>query len=147
MKDIIKQLNHLKNIEPSSAFKEKSRGLILCVSPKTNRIEWRSLLWAGFATIFLLIFVTVSNLSKTTISSLDANRLNKEFSNFNINIQLQEIAYQQTLNQTIASALNEISNNNIKHLNKSLLETEQNNVNINDSANPEIDQLLNEILF
>ncbi len=147
MQKLLQQLHNLKTIEPSPAFREKSRGLILKIPPKTNYIEWRTLSWAGITAMVLLILVIGSNLSKPVISSLDENRLNKELNNLNINIQLQEISYQQKINQTIASALNEISDNDVRHLNKSLLETEQNNINANDSFNPEIDKLLNQIIF
>lgn len=144
---IIKQLNNLKAISPSPTFKEKSRGLILKIPPKTNYIEWRTLSLAGITAVILLILVVGSNLSQPIISSLDEDRLNKELGNLNINIQLREISYQQKINQTIASALNEISDNDVRHLNQSLLETEQNDINLDDSANPEIDNLLNQIIF
>ena len=147
MQNILRQLHNLKIIEPSPSFREKSRGLILKIPPKTNYIEWRTLSWAGVTAMVLFVLVVGSNLSKPAISSLDENRLNKELGNLNINIQLQEISYQQKVNQTIASALNEISDDDIRHLNKSLFEFEKNNININDSANPEIERLLNEVLF
>jgi len=80
-------------------------------------------------------------------ASLDSQKLNQEFNNLSINIQLDEISYRQDVNQTIASALSEISGTNAKHLNSSILEKEISGLKINQNQNGEIDEMLESVMF
>jgi len=51
------------------------------------------------------------------------------------------------VNKAIASALNEIQNTSVRHLNNSLLKSEEADINLNDSINPQIDELLEKAIF
>ena len=150
--ELIQQLNKLKAIEPDPAFAKSCRHLILTLKPMQTKpvfFNWPALVWAGGLALIMLVFAANYLLlpQKGNLSSLDSNKLNQEFDNLDINIQLNEITYQQKINQDIASALTEIGETNIKHLNRSLLEEEQNNIDFQDPSNPEINEMLNRIIF
>lgn len=148
---LIQQLNKLKSIEPDPTFAKNCRHLILAFKPaKTKPVffNWPALIWAGSFALILLVFATnYLSPQKQNLSSLDSNKLNQEFDNLNINIQLNEITYQQEINQGIASALTEIGETNIKHLNRSLLEEEQDKINFPDSDDSKINEMLNRVIF
>lgn len=148
MEHIIHKLKKLNTIEPSPLFREKSRGLVLCVTPRPV-IDWKSLVWAGVFSMALLLLVVVKTLTGAGSSpvSLDTDRLKGELRNLSINIQLNEIAYGQRVNQTIAAAIDEITNDQIKHLNKNLLESEDDAINLEESNGSEVDTLLEKVLF
>lgn len=81
-------------------------------------------------------------------SSLDGEKLNQELDSLTISIELDEIEYSQAaINNTIASALSEISNDNIRHLNRELLEEEQGQIDFDYSNGDEIDELLDTVIF
>lgn len=148
MEHIIHKLKNLKAIEPSPLFREKSRGLVLRIAPRPV-IDWQSLVWAGVFGMTLLVLVVVKMVSTAGTSpvSLDTDRLKGELRNLSINIQLNEIAYGQRVNQTIAAAIDEITNDQIKHLNKNLLESEGDAINLEESNGSEVDTLLEKVLF
>jgi len=73
--------------------------------------------------------------------------LNQEFTSMKINIELEDIDYSQNVNQTIASAISEISNNKGNHLNQGILQSENNDLNLDvTSSSSEIDQLLDKVI-
>ncbi len=152
--ELIGQIKKLRAIEPDSAFKANSRNLIL--SHKTKKplfvFNWPVFAWSGaIAMAAVLLTVTAAFFSKPKevfSSSFDAQKLNKEFSEMNINIQLKEIGYQQNVNQTITSALSEISQTQTKHLNASVLEKEKNEMEASSSEpGSQIEELLNQAAF
>ncbi len=160
--DIIQKLNKLKNLEPDKKFTAYCRNQILeTITPKTKmgglnwawpiQIHWPAFAWAGaITTLILVVFASYSvNRSNNILNatSFDSSKLNKEFNDLTINIQLDEISYQQIVNQTIASALTEISENKIKHLNTSVLEKEQKNMLLDNPNEDQIDELLKKIMF
>ena len=152
-KEIITQLKKLHSIEPDPAFIRSSRSLIL----STNRVPARPRiwLWAGAATVTFTLFIIVAAASYQTFfppkltvsSSFNSESLEQEFQNLTINIQLEEIKYQQKVNQAIVSALNEIQNTHPSHLNNSLLESEEADIYLDESINPRIDKLLERAIF
>ena len=61
-------------------------------------------------------------------------------------MQLREVEYNKSIETTIASALKEISSDEAKHLNPSLLQEEKGDVNEIDDVSQQIDKLLQEVL-
>jgi hypothetical protein len=106
--------------------------------------------WAGVLGMVLVSFSLYNLLyyqPQKIFSSFDGERIKEEFNNLTINIQLKEISYQQSINQTIAAALTEIGDTQTKHLNPSILESEQNSAELEKLTNPEIDDLLNRLVL
>lgn len=154
-KQLIKDLQILKRVKPDIEFVESTRAFIFATEPR-KVISWANLLksqriWAySFAVLILIVasFGLILNEGKDVHSaSLDQNLLKEEFENFSINIHLQEISYRQDINQTIASALTEISDSRVNHLNRSILESEQNLINeAGMERGSDIDELLNKVI-
>jgi len=151
-KDIIQQLHSLRLIEHDSQFKERSRSLILSHKIEKERkfFTLPTWIWAGAFAALLLSF-SIYRLffapAAISLSSFDAQTLADEFNNLKINIQLEEISYQQSINQAMASAFSEITNGETRHLNPTLLESEKKNLNLEETPNPEIENLLHQILL
>ncbi|TSA44282.1 hypothetical protein D4R51_04145 [bacterium] len=147
---IIRQLKKLKAIEPDPHFVAGSRRMILAFNKQELVFAWPSLRMAGvFAGIIAVlttsIFLFSGNSASTALASPED--LNREFSNMNINIELKEIEYRQNVNQTIASAITEISNNNLSHLNQDILKSEGSGLDLNAfNSDSRIDQLLDKII-
>ncbi len=149
--EIKKNLNELRIIGPNPEFKRALKAVVLNHKPE-RRVSFRLPFFriAGALAVFVLIVTALTlELSPTPVlsSSFNPDALEKEFENLTINVQIEEIEYREKANQTIASALNEIENTNVKHLNSSLLQDEADNINLNDSTNPEIDALLETVIF
>ncbi len=153
---LIEQLKRLKTIEPDPIFKERGRVLILARTKKLAprfRFSLPILTWSGvFAAVVIILTIATADLAKpkeALSSSFDSKKLNEEFSNLNVNIQLNEIKYQQNVNQTINSALTEISQTQAKHLNQSILQKEASDLDFSSetqSKSQQIDQLLDNVL-
>jgi len=155
--EIINQLKKLKSIEPNEAFWQRSKSLILIQRPAPvfSVKYWFSAPVLNLAAVFavLVVFVVGLNFYFSTdaakvlaTTSLDAQSLSREFQELNINIQLEEVKYEQGVNQTITSALTEIGSNSIKHLNPALLESEQKNFSSDDLNGEQIDKLLDQLI-
>ncbi len=151
--EIIKKLNKFKDIAPDPSFVKTSRTLILAHKPH-KRSGWSSLpFWglAGALAILILIasisFFGLASPRPVLSSSFNPHDLEEEFKRLTINIQLEELKYRTKANQTIASALNEIKDTNVRHLNSFLLESEEESITIEESTNPEIDVLLEKVIF
>jgi predicted metalloprotease len=149
--EIKKSLNKLRVIGPDPEFKKSSRTLILNYKPEKATFSGVLFLrLAGAFAVLILVIATLSlELSPTPVlsSSFNPNSLQREFENLTINVQIEEIEYHEEANQAIVSALNEIENTNVKHLNDSLLRGEAESIELDDSTNPEIDALLETVIF
>ncbi|MEK7630034.1 MAG: hypothetical protein AAB432_01455 [Patescibacteria group bacterium] len=149
--DHIQKLKKLKLIEPDPVFLKKSRVLILSAkSVNTSAFRWPVLVWtmsSVFAVLIIGFIVSISILpAKPVLSAaLDTQSLNNEFTNLNISIQLQEINYDQSVGQTINSAIGEIKNNAVKHLNDAVLKNESAGLNLEESSS-QINQLLDNLV-
>lgn len=150
--DLTQQLKRLRAIEPDRRFVARSRNLILTPAPTAPvPLRWPLVAWAtgGVAiTATLVVLLATPQFSapqRVLASSLNQVTLESEFNNLPINIQLQEISYNQSLNQTIASAIHEIGDSSTSHLNRDLLESEGASVdlNVDGGINGAIDQMLN----
>jgi hypothetical protein len=139
-------------IKPDFGFQARSRAIILSTAKKHHRYQIFSLpswAWIGtFAALFLVMTFATTFFSPQGVSlSLNPEKINREFEDLKINIELQEISYRQDVDQAIASALTEISDNRTQHLNSSILESENDSIDLETNTNPEIDALLGNILL
>ncbi len=148
-KNIIDKLHTLKQAtSPDAEFAAHTRRLLFAIQPIPHRFPT----WV-FAVTAAVILVAVSGLllpsSPTISSSLDAKFLQEEFNDLNINIQLQEITYRQDINETISSALDEVSGTHISHLNPDILKSEEKLIDELQLENdgPRIDIMLDQIIF
>jgi len=152
--NIIQHLKTLSESAPSPSFARGSKALIVS-SPQNRPFFFYALKPAVFAALtfslvaaFGIYFAgTAGNGGVPEYVSLDSQNLRDEFDTLQLSITLDEIAYRQTVHRTIASALTEISSDDVAHLNRSVLETEQNSFDIDTSSNSEIDDLLETIIF
>ncbi|MCL4403854.1 hypothetical protein M1432_00670 [Patescibacteria group bacterium] len=149
--DILEQLKTLKKIAPDAEFAARSRRTILALAPE-RRSRMIFAAWprmalgaAALATVFVFAFFFPGAPKTVPIASADA--LSSEFNNLSINIELKQISYNQNTNQTISSALTEISGTSTNHLNPAVLKAESEPFDPNAPvSNPEIDKLLNQAL-
>ncbi len=152
MKDLAKQLKTLDTIEPDEHFVAGLRRTIFAV-PKSRKSVWEILpLWATAFAMLVVSIVTATSLTKPdrALSAVEnPGLLSQEFDSLSINVELQAITYHQTVDQTIVSALNEISSNKMRHLNQELLQSEEKrfDVPVGEGNNTQIDTLLNKVIF
>lgn len=160
MNKLKSQLKHLRTIEPDRDFAIRTKFAILTdrrdtrhfslMLPKFSFTRNSVLAWGGAGlTIALLLIVVILPLAfaKPTLSaSLSPDTLISEYGNLPINIQLKEIKYDQTVSQTIASAITEVSDVSTKHLNSDLISKEANNAALDDARATSVDALLNQVI-
>lgn len=143
-RDIFEQLKDLKNIAPDPEFAARAKRVILAAPPAAVPAfpTWRKLA-LGIGTILVIAFAIVMPGTPKAVPIASAEALNNEFNNLSINIEIQQISYNQSVNQTIASALTEIAGSKLSHLNPAVLKSESAALNANTPAsNPQIDDLL-----
>jgi hypothetical protein len=151
-KEIKKSLNNLRVLEPDQGFKSASKAFILSQAPERRAAPLRLpfLQIAGaFATLILVVSILTIELTPTPVlsSSFNPDYLQNEFETLVVNVQIEEVEYRKEANATIASALNEIENTEVKHLNNSRLQGEAENIRLEDSTNPQIDSMLETVIF
>lgn len=154
-KNFFKDLQILRNIEPDKDFVENTKRIVLAVSPRDALTpkSFFGLVFAGGLVMILLAIVGLGSIfftnSEPALSnSFDSDILRGELDNLAIDLQLDEIAYQQDINNTIASALAEISDSRINHLNLSILESEKGLIEENgEEEDSRIEDLLNKVLL
>jgi len=152
--EILKALRALRAIEPDPVFAKTSRALILGAE-KTGRLSGLfplpplvQILYGGAVVAVLLVasyFLLIPS-QPVVSAALNPENLTKELVNLSINIQLKELSYQQNANAAIASALSEIQNTSVKHLNQTLLEGEEETINVEGAMNPAIDKMLESVI-
>lgn len=153
MKNLTRQLKTLSAIEPDEHFVAATRRGILALPGSPSRRIWGALpLWATAFAMFVVSIVTATSLTRPNpaLSAVEnPELLSQEFNSLTINVELQGITYHQTVNQTITSALSEISSNNMRHLNQELLRSEEEhfNVLIDETDSSQIDTLLDKVIF
>jgi len=151
---IVKALRRFKAIEPNPVFAKTARALILATKKEsrwTGPFRLPHLLPVAYGGVLVVLLLAVSYFvfvpSKPVVSAaLNLENLTNELANLSINIELREVEYHQTANLAIASALTEIENTSVKHLNQTLLESEKENINLEESVNPEINRMLEAII-
>jgi hypothetical protein len=102
--------------------------------------------FAVIAVAFLAFYLFNSGSGAGKTASLDPQNLLQEINGLSAGIEVGQLSYQDDANQTIASALNEITNTKTRHLSNALLQNEEDGLNLNDSTNPQIDNLLNQVV-
>lgn len=148
---LITQLKKLKRIEPNPFFAANSRRTILALRKEEPVFAWLNLRVAGVMTgmvaaVAASVFLFSAPSATMVLASPEV--LNQEFKDLNINIELSAIGYHQNIDQTVISALSEITDNQIKHLNQDILQTESEELDLNSSTtDPEIESLLDKIIF
>ena len=151
--EIIQQLKKLNAIEPDAEFVRRSRNHIVSMKnepafafPSFSFFPRLSLVGAFvFAGLLLAIFYPFSFSSNQTFSALSAEAINREFDNLSINMQLNEIKFDQNAHQTIAAAIMEITDMKTQHLSSQILESENVGMTIDETGN-QIDELLNQVI-
>lgn len=160
MNKIKAQLKHLRTIEPDRDFAIRAKYAILRDQRDARTFSFalskfsftRSSAWAwsgaGLTVALLLIVVLLPfAFPKPTLSaSLSPETLINEYGNLPINIQLKEITYDQSVSQTISSAITEVSNTKTKHLNADLINAEAKNAIPSDASTTNVDTLLNQVI-
>lgn len=151
--EIITQLKKYSDLRPDAEFVRRTRNLFDHTSPsrKVPRftlsfpMQWRI---AGAFAFVLILFVIILPLSvpEPTLASLNSDALAEEITNLPITIQLKEINYNKAVEQTINSAITEVSNTSMNHLNASILKKEETSIQhtIDQTQTGEIDALLKE---
>ena len=123
----IKQLKTLKEITPDSGFVSRTRNLFIATPAPRRVVSLFAWQYAGaFAVIIILILaIPFFFMPEPTLASLDTEVISKEIHTLPINIQLEEVKYNETVQNTITDAISEASNTETNHLNLSLLEKEK----------------------
>lgn len=152
--DLVKNLQTLKELQPERGFVFNSKQLIYesCQDrPFSLSDFFKPAMVGSFAVLTLVIFgsylIGARSLKHSAYTSLNNERLNAELDRLTIMIELEEISYQQTVNKTVASALQEIGNDRVRHLNKNLLNAERDNLNLDKDSGEEIESLLDSVIF
>jgi hypothetical protein len=144
---IIKQLKQLKTIAPDAAFVSRSRELILNALPARKNRFAVIFAWSGAAALMVLIAgfsYIVSAPTMALSSSLNETKINDEINSLSTGIEVQQITYEQKVNQTVASALHEVGETKANHINTSLLTKEAGEINKGSDiyTSEEVDALL-----
>lgn len=156
MEHIKSQLKQLKAITPDRDFAARAKLQILGGERQTvvaalprfsvSRSSW-AWLGAGLSTALIAVVMMIPlAFPEQTYASLNVENIANEYGNLPINIQLKEISYEQNVNQTIATALTEVSDTKIKHLNTEILKTEQAETLLPESSTTDVDAMLQQIM-
>lgn len=151
------QLKKLSTITPDREFVLRARQAVLRAhTPMAHpsyqfalpRFNVWSLSGAGLSVALLLVIVIMPFAfpQPSLSASLNAETIIKEFSNLPINIQLKEITYEQKVSQTITSAISEVSDTKIQHLNTSILQTEQEQAMLPEISTSSVDMMLEQVM-
>jgi len=153
---IIKQLKSLQTIEPDNGFVFRTRNLFVPATIATVNISPRpfSIFNWQYASAFALVLISVIVIPffmftpEETLASLDTQALTSEIHSLPINVQLEELKYNETAQETITTAVSEASNTDTNHLNTSLIRREGEIINaINEEeVETNVDDLLNQVI-
>ncbi|MEX1013685.1 MAG: hypothetical protein WDZ80_00815 [Candidatus Paceibacterota bacterium] len=147
-KETLKQFKILKVIKPDEDFKQSTRNIILAQKPVENRgfsFLPKVIAFTAALSVILVGFIGFNSLSNPSLASLDQEELNNEIMQ---SLQIEEIEYRQNINETIASALSEVSSSRSNHLDPSILESENTFIqNKQINRDEEVGELLNQIIF
>lgn len=144
-KNLIQELKKLQAIQPDRAF--LARGRKHFVNQKSSvwsipRWAFASFVVVGALAVFTILPATLPFANSSTALSADA--IQKEFDNLSIGVQLKELEYNQE--DSIVSALNEIRETRVQHLNTDLLNQESSLGDLPTSNSEEIEKLLNQVI-
>jgi len=142
-------LKGLKEIRPDMDYSRVSKTAILAAPfiPRRQPIFNWQLAFTVAGMLLVLISGNLIHNLKPTAPNLNAQALETEFANLNIDIQLAKIDYSQKTDETVSLALKEITTKQTSHLNPIILESEQTRLNDQPPDNKDIDNLLDQILL
>ncbi|MDO8557075.1 MAG: hypothetical protein Q7R98_01275 [Candidatus Jorgensenbacteria bacterium] len=161
--NLVTQLKKLSAIEPDREFVARSRGHFMVqrkvhatlAAPSVTGARTFSFpfvfpqmkLAGAFAFLGLLVFLLTPFIFQTPqLSALSADAINREYDNMSINIQLNEISFDQNAHQTIATAITEITDMKTKHLSSQILESEVKDITTVSDEVDQVDAMLNQII-
>lgn len=147
--NITEILKRLRQIQPEAEYGRLSKLAILGVPvlpQKRLSFNWQLAFTVAGLLLVLISGSLIHNL-KPGAPNLNAQALETELQNLNINIQLAKIEYSQKIDETVSLALKEISENQTSHFNPLILESEQDKLNAEPSNNKEIEELLDQLLL
>ncbi len=148
-KTLLTQLNMLKTVEPDKGFARRTRKKILAQKGGVFSMPFPRVIIAGslsFALLFLALIVPAIIPGPRVPAALSADAINKEYDNLSINIQLKNLTYDQSAEQTINSAINEVATSKGKHLNTNVLKSESADVQNSTSTEMDVDAMLNKVI-
>ncbi len=154
--EIINHLKPLRQLKPDASFVAQTRQTVLATVSTADlalpHFSFRVPVWAWSfgAALILIVLVGINSLlfngSPALSSSLNSESLQQELQDLGLDIK--EVTYRQGINQTIASALTEISDSRVNHLNQRILESEERRLDeLNQGNGSDIDRLLNQVIF
>lgn len=162
MQELKAHLKRMKAIEPDRSFAVRAKYEILARNNKEDsraftlpafsfQFTRASLLtWGGIGLTAILLGIVVATpilFPKPTLSaSLSTDTLLSEYGNLPINIQLREITYDQTVNQTISSAITEVRDTKTQHLSSDLIAAEAKTAATPAASTTDVDALLNQVI-
>jgi hypothetical protein len=144
-KNLIQELKKLQTIQPDRAFLARGRKSFTHQElPSWSLPRWAfaSFVVVGALAIFTVLPATLPFSNSST--ALSADSIQKEFDNLSIGVQLKELEYSQE--DSIVSALNEIRETRVQHLNTDLLNQESSLGDVPTSNSEEIEKLLNQVI-
>jgi len=145
----IKQLKTLKEITPDSGFVSRTRNLFIATSAPKRVVSVFAWQYAGaFAVIVIFVLaIPFFFMPEPTLASLDTEVISKEIHTLPINVQLEEVRYNEAVQNTISDAISEAANTETNHLNLSLLEKEGSStlpITNSDEIEKNVDDLINQ---
>ncbi len=154
-RDFPKQLKRLSLIEPDAAFLAKSRATILSLE-RGGRVGVRTYFTAWAASFALIALIVVGYAfsplfvpgKSNSLPIASAETLNNELQGMSINIALNEVSYNNQVNQTIDNTITAITSNKAPHLNAEVLQSEGSKLTTGvsvTSTDQQINDLLNQI--
>lgn len=155
-KEILTHLKRLNAIVPDGGFAARSRPLVTALPHEARRgfflFPARFFAVGAFAAAFLALAgtaLTIALRSAPNYSALSSANIQNELDSLDINIHLQEIELAVSVNKAIALAITEVSDTRpVRHLNKTLLETEQAKFSPDAGSGGEgVDELLRRVIF
>lgn len=155
MDKIIKKIELLKFIRPEAGFVARTRAEILSATQpfSLSRLFRTSPVWAkaslaGVAALLVVLVPVFFSGTNPSLSSLEnADELSAEAAGLPISIELQKVDYQNKNSEVITAAISEIRDNNVRHLNAGIIESEIETIPETKSENKseEIDRLLESV--
>lgn len=148
---LIRQLKQLRAVEPNPLFAASSKRTILALKKDEPVFAWLNLRLAGVmagavAMVAAAVFMFSGPSAATVLASPET--LNQEFTGLNVNVELKAIDYHQNVDQTVMTALSEITDNRVKHLNQNVLQTESDNLDLNSpTSTSQVNALLDKVIF
>ncbi len=155
MNSLTGKLKRLSTIAPDGGFAARSRALVTALPQEERRLffafRFRPLAIGAFAVAaFAVIGSAAAGLfGSPRYGALSAANIQHELDNLQINIHLQEIELAQAVGPTVVAAITEVADTKpVRHLNKALLQTEQEQFGIEREAGGEsVDELLQRVIF